>query len=182
MAGLQDIDVNQPDANATVPDLPVRQRETRQAVVASFEKQHHLNGEHKIDVGDTNSRPGPAKEKQIYYNTDEQEIQYTESLAWKNLGFFTKKVAQGKYTGDGTASQSITGVGFQPDILLVFPITGTKAVYIKIANHAGVNSTIIGSGTISVEGIQTLDSDGFTTGNEINDNAQQYGFVALKTL
>lgn len=182
MAGLEDIDELQPLNTVVVPDLPSRQRELREKVIDTIELEHHLAGEHKINRGTTAARGSATKDDQIYYNTDEGDIQYTAASAWNNLGFFTKRIKQGQYTGDGSPVQSIIGVGFQPDMVFIFPLDHTKDCYIKTAQHVTVTSTNITDGVTSVEGIQSLDADGFSVGNEPNDNTKKYGYIALKDL
>lgn len=88
----------------------------------------------------------------------------------------------GKYTGDGTATQSIN-VGFPPRFVLVYPQVGVAtAPYLK-TDQDGANTY----GTNNFGGpdhIISLDASGFTVGdgtgssNTLNINARVYTYIA----
>jgi hypothetical protein len=84
------------------------------------------------------------------------------------------------YTGDGTTSKAITGVGFQPDFIWIKERSGVgsgpladstrgtgKAIY---SNLPDADYTFT-----SGEGIKSFDSDGFTVGDISNGNAGYNG-------
>ena len=89
--------------------------------------------------------------------------------------------ATGSYTGDGTGGagtggQSITGVGFQPDVVLIG----------KVTNPNGYVFTVDCEGQSGTEGgLTTLDADGFTVNDGgvdkgVNANGVNFVYLALK--
>src|SRR3990170_3905560 len=91
----------------------------------------------------------------------------------------------GSYTGNGSASRSITSVGFQPDLVLIKAETAQSAVWRSSAmgNNIGqfFTATVqITNGTL----FKTLDATGFTIGNaaQVNSNGVVYQFVAFKNV
>ena len=83
----------------------------------------------------------------------------------------------GKYTGDGNLGRQITGLGFQPDVVLI------KVDYLavdpndsggimKTATMSGANSKPLHAGqAFRTDLITSLDADGFTVGNTLRVNA-----------
>ena len=84
------------------------------------------------------------------------------------------------YTGDGTSSKAITGVGFQPDW-----------VWLKARNHAYSHqlfdvvrgaSQLLSSEESSAEqtlsGVSSFDSDGFTVGSDAGSNGSAKTFAS----
>lgn len=89
----------------------------------------------------------------------------------------------GSYTGDGGISQSITSVGFQPDLVIVKAETAQSAVWRSSAMGDNVGqyfTNIVQSTNGSV--FKTLDLTGFTVGNasQVNTNGLVYQYVAFK--
>lgn len=93
-------------------------------------------------------------------------------------------VKTGSYTGDGNAGgQSITGVGFQPRIVLVRRDNATNGTIVRIEGMTANNSKpITGANATNTNGIKSLDADGFTT-NDANANVNQaatvYQYLAI---
>jgi hypothetical protein len=86
---------------------------------------------------------------------------------------------QGTYTGNGAASQSITGIGFLPSFMMVNGVS-TKGVG---ANTQSVTISFPWDGTAtSTNSITVLGSDGFTVGSNasVNTNGTVYGWGAWK--
>ena len=84
----------------------------------------------------------------------------------------------GSYTGNGSASHAITGVGFQPETLLVLPATAQTAVM----RSTGMTTTFpLGAGTGATNQIDSLNADGFTLGNSAVTNASgaAYHYIAF---
>lgn len=86
---------------------------------------------------------------------------------------YAAKIATGVYTGDGTASNSITGVGFQPTYLKIWQrvtTDGNTAAIVEttdtiVDDHTSGGAIVhAGSGghTFETNMIISLDSDGFT--------------------
>lgn len=91
----------------------------------------------------------------------------------------------GSYTGNGT-SQSITGIGFQPDLVIVkrsLGSTNTSGIWKSntMASDASNFFDIIAEVTT---GITSLDADGFSVGNHaaVNVNTNTYYFVAFREI
>jgi hypothetical protein len=88
------------------------------------------------------------------------------------------------YTGDGTASKSITGVGFQPDYLIAHAndtVTARTGVHRPTA-VSGTSSLNFSASTNISNGITGLQSDGFLVGSNAatNTNGVAYDYVAFK--
>lgn len=86
----------------------------------------------------------------------------------------------GKYTGNGGASKSITGLGFKPEVVLVKG-SGTQDGWIATSTMTAGYAKLLTSTDAPATGyINSLDSDGFTVGNSArsNTNATTYYFVA----
>lgn len=85
----------------------------------------------------------------------------------------------GTYTGNGT-TQSITGVGFQPKVVILKGnIAGHYMVW-KSSAHVG-DTCAVGRGVDIVNGITSLDADGFTVADSaaVNNNTTVYSYLAL---
>lgn len=94
------------------------------------------------------------------------------------------RVATGTYTGNGAATQAITGVGFQPRMLLIYPQLASAVFPFVKSDQDGLNAW----GTNNAGGtdqIISLDADGFTVGdgtpstNHCNVNLRVYTYWAL---
>ena len=86
------------------------------------------------------------------------------------------------YTGDGTSSNAITGVGFQPDLVW---IKDRQTTYLHTLNDVirGAGYELYTSETWAEtdntsNGIQSFDSDGFTLGSDLGLNRSGYSKVA----
>ena len=93
------------------------------------------------------------------------------------------------YTGNGS-TQSVTGVGFQPDFVWLKSRAGTNAADSHRLNDSvrGANKQLYSNGA-NIEGTATneltsFDSDGFTLGNatQVNDNAGPNTYVSWNWL
>jgi uncharacterized repeat protein (TIGR01451 family) len=92
------------------------------------------------------------------------------------------RVVSGSYTGDGVAGRAITGLGFQPDVVIVKGDT-TESAILKSSSMPGDASKTIGSkSAISPNMIQTLDPDGFTVGasGRVNAPGVTYYWTAFR--
>lgn len=84
----------------------------------------------------------------------------------------------GSYTGNGGASQAITGAGFQPEDVMIMPAGVTRSTQ----RFAGMTTSFrFDAGTGIANVINSLDANGFTVGNaaEANTNATVYHYVAF---
>lgn len=106
--------------------------------------------------------------------------------------FFNVSEAQtitGKYTGDGNSTQSISGIGFQPDVLLVIPSTGGSTggevqTWLHSSNmpsdqvkYTTSSNTIANS--FKADYLASIDSDGFTVETKSNVSGTEYYYVAF---
>ncbi len=75
----------------------------------------------------------------------------------------TFNMQTGYYMGNGGAGQSITGLGFKPDMILLKPNTnaGIGAI-MKTSAMPAINSAVMGAATADTASIITLGGDGFT--------------------
>lgn len=93
-------------------------------------------------------------------------------------------IATGTYTGNGGDSREITGIGFQPDVVIVKDGTTTAAAIIRTSDFSGDSSASLGAAAPTTNQIQALSSDGFQVGTDAKVNASAgdtYWWVAFKT-
>jgi len=86
------------------------------------------------------------------------------------------------YVGDGGSSHPITGVGFQPDVVIIKAATNRAGV-IRTSTMSGAVSKIIGStGPLDANCILSLNVDGFTVGSsqDVNKKDVTYYYAAMK--
>jgi hypothetical protein len=89
------------------------------------------------------------------------------------------------YTGNGAASRSITGVGFQPNYVIVRSTNTSGTAREGIQKSTAVPdpaSGTFGTAAATNTGITALQSDGFQLGNDanVNNNTTPYAYVAFK--
>src|SRR6266446_57512 len=92
------------------------------------------------------------------------------------------QLASGSYTGNGLAGRAITGVGFQPDAVIIKGTAAQPAV-MRTATMAGDAAKELAAATDLRGGrIQSLDGDGFTIGThaEVNGSGVTYFWTAFK--
>ena len=92
------------------------------------------------------------------------------------------RLATGAYDGDGSDARAITGLGFQPDFVLV-KMDGAQAAIIRTGTMTGDAAKDVTSAAALVSNrIESLDADGFTVGsdNDVNRNNRTYYWVAMK--
>ena len=100
-------------------------------------------------------------------------------IAWKTVA---GRIAVGSYPGDGTDDRSITGVGFQPDWVIVHQEEGTVATRHKLASTA-VDESQLFTGTANKNNeIQALEADGFQVGSaaQVNNASKTYQYAAFR--
>lgn len=92
------------------------------------------------------------------------------------------QIYTGTYVGDGNDDRGITGVGFQPDFVVISNENATHCAA-RFPDHAGDLSISFTSGAAAaVNRIQSLDADGFTVGTDaiVNNNGTDYYFLAIR--
>lgn len=147
-----------------------------------------------IPGGTTAQRPGTPAEKMTRYNSSDKVLEYWNGTAWVQLdgtGGGTAEIATGAYTGDGNATQGITGLGFQPGAVYIHREAGGTGTYQGWKTSGdGTKTMMNGASTAALQylddHIVSLDADGFTLGdgsgssNQFNVNATVYNYIAWK--
>jgi phage protein U len=88
----------------------------------------------------------------------------------------------GSYVGTGVDGRQITGVGFQPDVVIVKSAVGRAGV-IRTGTMVGDAAKILGTSTaLQPNQIQSFIADGFTVGteNQVNRSNETYYWVAMR--
>lgn len=183
MATLADIDINKP--NVAVDSVPVCDgytKEIREATVASFSEEHHLLGPHKVKYGDTAARPAAGFLNRLYYNFETKEIERDTGAGWIGLGFFTTKIKVVSYMGDGNPTKGVVGIGGPPIAIFVAPISGNNPSFLRFTTFAAADSHRLNDANTVIDGIISLDPDGFTVGIGANVNGVTYSVLCLLAL
>ena len=73
--------------------------------------------------------------------------------------------AIGTYAGNGVNATGITGVGFQPDFVLVKG--GANIAVLRTSSMAGdLSKAMAGATALAANLVESLDADGFTVGDD----------------
>jgi len=109
------------------------------------------------------------------------------SSASLSIAKLAKFIKIGSYTGNGGSTQAISGVGFQPDAVLVLPHAGQAPYtenWVKTSTMGGYAKELKEKPYWSTDVIISLDADGFTVGtgmsNVLNTDGRTYSYVAIK--
>ena len=92
------------------------------------------------------------------------------------------RLAVGSYVGNGADARPITGVGFQPDVIIIKASTA-RAGIIRTSTMSGDAAKVLGTATaLQTNHIESLDADGFTVGShlDVNTSGTTYYWVAMK--
>lgn len=98
-----------------------------------------------------------------------------------SLNAYSLTWIQGSYTGNATDDRAVSGLGFQPDVVIVKGAGATPAV-IKVSSLGSTNSkTMDVAGAFATNGIKGFSSGAFTvgTGANVNSNGVVYYFIAF---
>jgi hypothetical protein len=92
------------------------------------------------------------------------------------------RIATGSYTGDATDDRAITGVGFQPDVVIIKSNSVQGAIMRTSTMSGDAAKRMVGASALGANLIQSLDSNGFTIGTELAVNAvlTTYWWIALQ--
>lgn len=117
----------------------------------------------------------------------------THCLAYINVQSVPQLLVTGTYTGNGAATQAITGLGFKPRAVLIYPnaTSGVNVGQFTKTDRDGTFAfgTLVTGGAVDgakTDQIISLDSDGFTVGdgtgsaNVLNINLSTYTFMAWR--
>jgi len=146
-----------------------------------------LNSALKLPSGTTAQRPTSPSTGEWRYNTTTNLVEFWDGGEWRDLQsedippINSEHFNTVTWTGDGTASRAITGVGFQPDWIWYKTVSASN-------DHNAVDSTrgatnqlrpnTNSSGYNATDQILSFDSDGFTIGNGGDANSNGATYVA----
>lgn len=95
------------------------------------------------------------------------------------------RMATGTYTGDAAATKAITGLGFQPEFVMIYLQFATTSRMVFKSDQDGTGAYNLTNGFAN-DHIVSLDADGFTVGdgtgtsNQFNVNASVYSYIAWR--
>ncbi len=93
------------------------------------------------------------------------------------------QIRSGTYVGDGLDNRPITGVGFQPDVVIIKG-NDTQQAVCRTSTMTGDNSKSMGSpaSVLAPDQVQSLDADGFTIGTnvQVNSSGISYSWISFK--
>jgi hypothetical protein len=101
----------------------------------------------------------------------------TRSYTWVAFKSYPGHMSLGTYTGNGT-SQSVSGVGFSPEYVMMLPANNQRATQ----RMSGMTATYQFDADAGIAtGITSLDSNGFSVGNnnKVNQSGVTYHYVAF---
>jgi hypothetical protein len=140
----------------------------------------------QLPSGTTAQRPTSPSTGEWRYNTDNNLIEFWDGSAWFELQDEDLPVVPSEnfsivtYTGNG-GTQSITGVGFQPDFVWIKDYSQARN-HIVFDSNRGVQKRLHTNTTDTestlTNGLSSFDADGFSIGSNVNVNANAAGYVA----
>jgi hypothetical protein len=88
----------------------------------------------------------------------------------------------GTYTGNGAVTQAITGIGFQPDAVIIKAATAQNGVMRTTTMAGDATKQLTAANALQTARIKSLDANGFSVGNnaEVNGNGTTYYWMAFK--
>ena len=91
------------------------------------------------------------------------------------------QMVTGTYLGDGVNNRIITGVGFQPDVVILKRYPHKNAL-IRTSTMTGDWSKRFIGQSLYTNTIQSLDADGFSVGTDVfvNESGAPYHWIAFK--
>jgi hypothetical protein len=101
------------------------------------------------------------------------------SLAWP----VQAQMITGSYTGDGQDNRQITGLPFAPDVVIVKGDTNQLGI-VRTSTMTGDNAKELAKTALLANLVQSLDTNGFTVGNDarVNANTVTYYWIAFHAL
>jgi hypothetical protein len=144
-----------------------------------------LNTALQLPSGTTAERPTSPSTGEWRYNTDDNAIEFYDGSFWLTIQdeeippIPSEHFNVVLYTGNGT-SQSITGVGFEPDFVWVKARDRAGEWHMLSDSTRGTNSQLFSNATNAQDTkstvITSFDSDGFSIGSDalVNFNGANY--------
>lgn len=96
---------------------------------------------------------------------------------------FPMKFASGTYNGNNADPRAFTGIGFQPDVVIIKG-NNTQTAAMRTSTMTGdAAKPLAGATNLTANIIQSLDSNGFTIGNNarVNANGTTYYWMAFRS-
>ncbi len=93
----------------------------------------------------------------------------------------TAWLQNGSYTGDGDAGHTISGLAFQPDIIVIRSSGATEAVVWTSAMPSGRAKNITTAGGLQTQRIQSVGASSFDVGSDasVNSSGTTYNWTAM---
>ena len=140
-------------------------------------------------------RPTSPSTGEWRYNTTTNLVEFWDGGAWRDLQsenippIPSENFNTVLYTGDGSATRAITGVGFEPDMVWIKARNNPYSHNLQDSSRGGGSSTALNpnltlaAGTYGIYGfVSSFDTDGFTVGtgssNNVHVNASGTTYVA----
>jgi hypothetical protein len=143
-----------------------------------------LNTALKLPSGTTAERPTSPSTGEWRYNTTTNLVEYYDGGSWRELSSEAIPPTPSEHFNtvlyDGTsATQSITGVGFQPDFVWIKRRDGAENHYWQDSSRGStqqIYSNLTNAQFNETTAVTSFDSDGFTMGsyNGINNSGESY--------
>ena len=140
----------------------------------------------RLPSGTEAQRPASPSTGEWRYNTDSNTIEFWDGIKWRTLSDQIIPPTPSEnfntvlYNGTGSA-QSITGVGFKPDLVWIKQRNGT-AWHSWFDSTRGVGNRIssnsINAQNFDIQRLSSFDADGFSLGSDGDVNGSGKTFVA----
>jgi hypothetical protein len=130
------------------------------------------------------ANPTTGKQGRLIFNTTLSALLVDDGSSWFNLTP-SARMKCASYTGNGTNNREITGVGFQPDYVIVKRAGGTTlpdSGMVFRTKTMGTNESFKTYEAAETDCIKSFTSDGFTLGTDdkVNKNGETYHYIAFK--
>jgi len=138
-----------------------------------------------------------ATEANLTYVTEGDTLKYKSESAWLTLAASptAAMIKVGTYTGNADATQDITGVGFEPDVIFIFPGKDTRYSVVKTSDMAATACKLI-TGLANnwiTDAITDVIDGGFTVGDgsiagaapnydNMNESGTSYFYIAAASI
>jgi len=150
-----------------------------------FELESSTSGV-RLPNGTTAERPSTANAGDFRFNTDDNKVEYYDGSNWFQIddeflpAIPSENFNAVLYAGNGS-TQSITGVGFQPDLVWI-KLRNTVSNHDLIDSVRGATKVIESDNTgaefTEATNLTSFDSDGFTVGSTARVNKNNEPIVA----
>jgi hypothetical protein len=134
-----------------------------------------------VDVKDSDASASDASQRPINPSDSTDSGNNIDWFSAAGASFMTMRT--GSYTGDKAAGRAITGLGFQPDLVIIKVADDNQEGVCRTSTMSGDNAKPMGGATaLTADLIQSLDADGFTIGtnDRVNKDTKTYHWIAFK--